>query len=277
MRHEPSIHKITDLARWGMLGAYMLLMYASGGDKKELRRLHDEVIPTNCRLLREDYLEFEGRVGELINIFAQTTALLGRSAVSDAIFVTHFRLVRVNPGRAPEVLTHGPFATLHGYYADVLNRGRERSARKEFTTAGAKMILGSAARFGYGSFHFQVCLQDLDQSFACSVHRDATGFFVTLMMGEHELTEPITYYLRSRLPSSTMRQVNASSSYGSEMTFLFELPDAALASSCREDDPAQRMYLLASDDFEASLIDALRAVGVPIKNVTRLPAPEATQ
>lgn len=277
MRHErePSINHFTDLARWGMLGAYLLLMYAARGNRKELRRLHDTIIPASCRLLREDYLLFEQRFEAHTDTHEWSQG--GLLPLSDNLFVGDFNIARMR-----ETDTFGQrrlgHATLCRYYAQVLNKDRERSTREEFSTTGARMILGSTERFGHGSYHFHVYLRDLDQRFGCSVHRDPAGFFVTLMLGDIELTEPVTHYLRNQLPPSTRRRTDAgSSSGGDEVTFLFELPDAALALSCREDDPAQSMYLLAGDGFEAALIDALRAVGVPIKNVTRLPAPEATQ
>lgn len=258
------LKSLDDLLRWDMLGAFMLLLHTASS-KKELRFLHDEVIPENCRLLREDYLLLEDAWTARHNIdgWPSHTKRWNLDPASSAklAFLADFASVRRY--RAGAMKDKIGIATLREYYAQALNTNRTKSSQDSISSP---CVYSCANALGRGFHHFEVSLTaNPEARLSTGVFKDNDGFYGILTVQDVDLTEPVVYALLRDLAQYSSPLYGLTSNHASFVvplgTDLSEhISEMEIYGRCN----SRRTFLMMKDGFLPALQQAFTAIDLPV-------------
>jgi len=276
MSRKPLLTSFEDLRAYGMHGAYLLLLHTCSS-VNELRFLHDQVIPPDCRLMREDVILLEDafRARQKIQGWPRRQ---GRWDMEISYPARDAFLRDFNLARSVEHHWNGfrnvADTNLCSYYHLALIRGRTFVERH---TMGGMQILSDESAFGHGHFHF-LCLltEDPDVVLPFGVFWDANGFFVLFRVSVRNLTEPMTHAIRQAMPESA-RLPSMGKMYG-QVDLVVDLPDKRLVEHVTERQIGVSQYTstLAGDGFLGAVQNVFDDMGlkVTVTEAITYPQPE---
>ena len=234
------------------------ILFAAARSRRDLRHLHDEVLETDLRLSREDFLAVDSFWVK--HLKPENSANAQPMAWAHAFFLLNQDM---KPG------------TLQAYYSQRL----ERAAKKVYRTieelgcsgSDSQTIYSDVERTGSGDHQYQAHVFNEVFFLACMLRPNSELRVCFQVMG-NDLTEDLTHKLISQLPAFDVANYGWSTDTGENIQLVYDLDGRDLVGHLQQGPPEHkngRLMKIGGRQFLQSLIERLVDMGVPITKIYR--------